>query len=55
MPAVSASDAGTDLGAWIMSTLVRYPLVTPSALVKKITGISVWKNFGPCMQAAKTG
>lgn len=53
--AISASEGGTDLGANIIITLVRYPFVNPKIIVKTTTKISFFNHLGPCKQAVKSG
>ncbi|CAI0629265.1 unnamed protein product [Linum tenue] len=54
--ASSASEPGTDFGARIIRTLVRYPFVTPSMNVRTTTGTSDLSHLvGPWRQAANKG
>jgi hypothetical protein len=55
IPAVSECLSGTDFGARIIKTLVKYPLVSPNKHVSIVTGISVLRNIGPCKQPQKRG
>lgn len=53
--AISDSEGGTDLGAIIIMTLVRYPLVNPKTTVNNTTNTSFLAHLGPCKHAVKSG